>query len=203
MTRNAIVAGLGATLLAFGGLEAQQARNTLTIEGTSTVRSWTCEAAEPDIRLEPATGFEAGVLAGEKALETLTIGFAVAGIDCGNRTMDEHLQKALGMSRHPRVTYRLSRYDLERAAAGVAATATGELTIAGESRPIQMTVDVLAGPDGRLRVRGAQELRMTDFGVRPPTLMLGTLRVGDEVRVQFDVSLRPRARVAAEATGTQ
>jgi hypothetical protein len=32
---------------------------------------------------------------------------------------------------------------------------------------------------------------MTDFGVRPPTLMMGTMKVHDPVTVHFDVLLKP------------
>jgi hypothetical protein len=193
-------ATLVAGMMAFGGASAQEGRPTVMIDGTSTLRSWSCEAQEAEIALSPPRGFEAGVLAGTKALQTLTVGFPVAGIECGNGTMNEHLRKALQGGPHPMVTYRLSRYEIEGAMAGVAATAVGELTIAGASRPIEMTVTVVEGVDGALVVRGEQELRMTDFGVRPPTLMLGTLRVGDEVRVRFELPLRATASVLAGGT---
>jgi hypothetical protein len=31
---------------------------------------------------------------------------------------------------------------------------------------------------------------MTEFGVKPPTLMLGTMKVGDKVKVGFDLYLK-------------
>ncbi len=35
----------------------------------------------------------------------------------------------------------------------------------------------------------ATPLRMTEYGVKPPSLMLGTLKVADAVTVHFDVVL--------------
>jgi hypothetical protein len=45
-------------------------------------------------------------------------------------------------------------------------------------------------PTDALRVTGKYELNMKDFGVKPPTLMLGTMRVGEKVTVNFDLLLK-------------
>ena len=42
-----------------------------------------------------------------------------------------------------------------------------------------------------LRVRGSEEIVMTEFGVKPPSLMMGTMKVRDRVVVQYDVLLKP------------
>jgi hypothetical protein len=41
-------------------------------------------------------------------------------------------------------------------------------------------------------VQGVHELNMTEWGIRPPRLMLGTLRVHEDVQVHFDLLLSPR-----------
>ena len=55
-----------------------------------------------------------------------------------------------------------------------------------------MTIDatIASEADGALRVKGSKEILMSDFGVRPPTLMMGTLKVRDRVVVNFDVVLK-------------
>ena len=53
---------------------------------------------------------------------------------------------------------------------------TGPLTIAGQSREVTIT-GTAARQNGRLRVTGSKQLTMTDFGVKPPRLMAGTMRV--------------------------
>jgi hypothetical protein len=32
---------------------------------------------------------------------------------------------------------------------------------------------------------------MKEYGIKPPTLMLGTMRVGEKVNVKFDLLLKP------------
>lgn len=186
--RTIIVGALVA--LGWGVAGAASAQSGLVIDGTSTVRSWTCEATSFGIDTTPPTGFAEAVLRAEPALETVTLTFPVAAIECGNGKMNDHLRKALELKRHPEITYTLSRYDLARAEAGVAVKADGQLTIAGTTRPITMAVTVRRGADGVVRVKGAQVVKMTDFGVVPPKLMFGALTVGDEVTVKFDIPLR-------------
>ena len=58
----------------------------------------------------------------------------------------------------------------------------GELTLHGETRPVRVTVE---GQNGRYH--GSAELRQKDFGITPVTVAGGTVKVKNEVRVEFDV----------------
>lgn len=181
-----------AALMAMGlatGASAQEA-SSLTIDGTSTLRSWECAVPSFSVAPTPPSGFEEGVLKGEQSLETVTLVFSVKAIECGNGTMNDHLRKALDADEHPQIRYRLSKYDLANAESGMVVKAEGELVIAGTARPIEMAVTVTRDASGAIRVQGEEEVKMTDFGVKPPKLMLGTLKVGDAVNVKFDVALR-------------
>ena len=189
---NRTFLGGAAAVMALGlttGASGQQTPSSLVIEGTSTVRGWTCEAQSFSVVTEPRSGFEDGVLEGEPTLDAVTLTFPVKAIECGNGTMNDHMWKALKVGDHPRIQYTMSSYDIATAETGVEVEATGALTIAGTMRPITMAVTVTRAPSGAIRVRGEQDVRMTDFGVTPPTLMFGTLKVGDTVTVKFDVPL--------------
>lgn len=188
--------GAVAVLVLAGAASAQTTQTTLTIEGTSTIRSWSCDAVGYTVTPDPPTGFEEGVLRGEKALNTVTLTFPVEAIECGNGKMNEHLRKALKLDDHPRITYWLSTYEIRQAEAGMVVEADGRLQIAGFERPVTMDVQVQEDADGAIRVTGEQVIRMTDFDVEPPTLMFGTLKVGDEVVVKFDMPLRMQTRTA-------
>ena len=195
--RNWIIAGAMSAMMASG---AAAQTGQLSISGTSTVRSWTCSAAEFDATVRPAVDLS-DVLRGEKVVSSVVMTFPVTRIDCGNDKMDDHLRKALKAEQHPTVTYELSAYEIATAADGATVQTTGRLTIAGTSQSIRMNLTLSSGPNGQLRVRGETPLAMTSFGVKPPTLMLGTLKVGDGVTVKFDVMLSASttASVAAAA----
>jgi polyisoprenoid-binding protein YceI len=63
--------------------------------------------------------------------------------------------------------------------------AVGELSIAGQSRPV--TMELTATPDGRLQ--GGMTLVQSQFGIKPFSAMLGALKVKDEVEINLDVAL--------------
>jgi polyisoprenoid-binding protein YceI len=66
----------------------------------------------------------------------------------------------------------------------------GNLTIAGQEKPVTIDASLALDAGGALRVKGSKEILMSEFGVRPPTLMMGTLKVRDRVVVNFDVVLK-------------
>ncbi len=108
---------------------------------------------------------------------------AVAGLECGNGTMNGHLRKALRSETSPRISYRISSYDVTPAGAR-RVKLNGTLEIAGTEKPV--SIDATASNEaGRLRVKGSKQIRMTDFGVPPPTLMMGTMKVHDPVTVSL------------------
>lgn len=65
----------------------------------------------------------------------------------------------------------------------------GDLTLHGATRPLSVPVRVVLAPD-RLKAEGKATVRQTDFGIRPVTAGAGTVRVKDEIDVNFSISAR-------------
>jgi len=157
-------------------------------DGTSTVRSWTCTAPRIDAAIDAEENAPAAVLAGQQAVKTVTLAFPVAQLDCDNNTMNGHMRKALHADRQPTIRFALTSYEIARGAA-VTGTLQGTLLLNGQTRPISFPA-TFASADGALRVTGRYALKMTDWGVEPPKLMMGTLKVGETVTVHFDLQLQ-------------
>jgi polyisoprenoid-binding protein YceI len=69
-------------------------------------------------------------------------------------------------------------------------TVQGELEIHGQTRPVTVEVTRYAGLASQAaRYRGAVELRQRDFGIRPYSGVGGTIKVKDEIRVEYDVAV--------------
>ena len=67
--------------------------------------------------------------------------------------------------------------------------ANGQLTIHGTSRAQRVTAEGRAVGNGQYRFTGSVPVTMSQFGVDPPTALLGTLRTGDGVTVRFDMTV--------------
>jgi polyisoprenoid-binding protein YceI len=168
-----------------------QPESRLWVAGTSTVRAFQCQAGTFDAKIE-SSGADAvaAVLAGEKAVSTIEVTVPAEKLDCRNGTMNEHMRKALNAKEFPTVVFRAASYDLSRTGESVAVTLNGSLTLGGLEKPITVKAQAKPGPDGTLIVSGTREVRMTEFGLKPPTLMLGTMKVDEKITVGFEVVLK-------------
>jgi len=165
---------------------ALQPGSVLSVAGTSNIHDWTCRARAV------AASIEVSAALVRRADLTVPVRF----LACGNDTMDGKLRDALKASSHPMIRFTLERY--EPIASG-AVEVGGSLTIAGVTRAITSKVEVERQPDGSVRARASVPLKMTDFGVEPPRALLGALKTGDAITVEFDL----RASGAAAAAKTR
>jgi polyisoprenoid-binding protein YceI len=60
------------------------------------------------------------------------------------------------------------------------------LTVNGVEKPVMLDATISGEPIA-LRAVGTTKFRMTDFGVKPVTALMGTIRTGDEITVRFDL----------------
>ncbi len=173
-----------------GALDLQP-ESRLWVAGTSTVRAFQCQAGSFDAKVVSlGSDAVAAILAGEKAVSTVEVTVPAEKLDCRNGTMNEHMRKALKVKQFPTVVFRASSYDLARASDSVGVTLTGSLTLGGVEKPITVKATAKPGANGMLIVSGTREVRMTEFGLKPPTLMLGTMKVDEKITVGFDVVLK-------------
>lgn len=168
-----------------------QPESRLTIYGTSTVRAFQCQASSFDAKVEsPGAGAVEAVLEGQKAVTNVLVTVPVEKLDCRNGTMNEHMRKALKASANPTIVFKVGTYDLAKSGDGVAVTLNGTLTLGGVEKPVTVNALAKPGENGALLVSGTREIRMTEFGLKPPTLMLGTMKVDEKIKVGFDVVLK-------------
>jgi polyisoprenoid-binding protein YceI len=156
----------------------------LWFDGGSTVRAFKCSAktTTTNIMTDASDVASAGVA---ELVTKASVVIPVAAIDCGNGTMNEHMRKALKASEHPDVKFVLSGYEVN----GASATINGTLTIAGKDNPIQIPATVTPEGSG-IRVKASKAIDMTQWGVKPPSLMMGTMKVKPAVTIGFDVLVK-------------
>jgi hypothetical protein len=165
------------------------AGSKLWFDGTSTVRDWSCAAVQLDVTVDADANAAAETLAGRKTVRAVQLAVPVARLDCnGNRRMNEHMWKALNAEQHAQIAFAMTGYELT-AGTPMRGTLNGTLTLNGQAKPISFPVE-FAAAGSALRVQGSYALKMTDWGVAPPTLMLGALKVGEVVTVRFDLLLQ-------------
>jgi polyisoprenoid-binding protein YceI len=68
---------------------------------------------------------------------------------------------------------------------------TGRFLMHGQTREITVPIRYTKNPDGSLAFSGEFQLRQTDFGIKPVSVGMGTVKVKNEVRIQFAVTVLP------------
>ena len=189
--RNGLLIG---TLLAVaaGAAQAQapaprmplESNVKLWLDGSSTVRGFKCNAVDvtANVLTDAANAASADVA---DLVAQASFKIPVAKIDCGNGTMNGHLRKALKSDVAPDIAFVLENYQVK----GTTATINGTLEIAGKRNAVQIPATVEEEAGG-VRVRALKLIDMTEWGVKPPSLMMGTMKVKPTVSINFDVLVR-------------
>jgi hypothetical protein len=173
-------------------------QSRLWIAGTSTVRAFECKAAIVEaVIADNGPGTVEAILSGKKAVRSMSLTVPAARMDCANAKMNEHMLKALKAERFPTITFLLSDYELVKATSGMKADLKGELTIGGVTKSVTIDAEGTELPGGGLRVTGTHAIRMTEYGLKPPSLMMGAIKVGDKVQVNFELVLNELNKVVA------
>ncbi len=95
------------------------------------------------------------------------------------KTMDG--PQVLDSSRLPEISFRSTA--IEKMGADHW-TVRGNLTLHGQTRPVAVDVALRDG-----HYRGSATLKQRDFGIAPVSIAGGTVKVKDEVKIEFDITL--------------
>lgn len=200
--RLVMIAGFSASLVLLLAAEnairytSQPNTSRMTIDGTSTIHDWTVESrlvggffeAGPEFFNDPATA--------EEHKPKVSAVIPVRSIKSDKPGMDSVMHEAMKEKDHPRITYSLKEMKLkEKTAAGAALfDATGELTVAGVTKPHAMVVAMSRIDENTLKFAGTNSVKMTDFGIKPPapSIGLGLIKTGDDVKLTFEWVVKKR-----------
>ena len=87
--------------------------------------------------------------------------------------------EVLDTQRYPEIVFRSTSVEAEGTGAW---NVQGDLTLHGQTRPVTAHVREESG-----RYMGTVRLRQTEFGIKPVKVAGGTVRVKDEIQIDFDI----------------
>lgn len=175
--RGLLTRALGVVVLAAVPVAAQSTVD-FTISGSSTVRNWTCNAqgvmaVTPASAGTAAPGFPAG-------LQSATVTVPLKAFTCPNDEMTQHLNEAMHADKFSEVVFTMEKYTV----AGAQVEASGTMTITGVTKPVTVPLTVTPSATG-VAVAGSTRLAFATFNIEPPTVFLGMLKVGPQIRIAF------------------
>lgn len=117
-------------------------------------------------------------------------------LDCGHQIMNKDLYECLKAKHHPHISISLKKVQLTSGVDHIAenewASIQSEamLTIAGKSKNVFLDVEACKEGQQTYRFMSQYNICMTDFGITPPTTMLGLVKVEDQITIHFDLLVR-------------
>lgn len=180
--------------IAFSGfLQAQEVYKTadpdVKVLGTSSLHNWSMEAK--DVSCSAKFNFAPGNNSWPESLTSLELSIPIHNLKSGESLMDSRAYSALKADKFSNITYTLvSATIVPGQKSQFLVKSSGNLTIAGVTRPAELTVGCQMNADGSIACSGSGQLKMTDYQIKPPVFMLGALKTGDLLTINFSLTLK-------------
>jgi polyisoprenoid-binding protein YceI len=155
----------------------------MSVNGTSSMHDWVSEVE----KLECKTSYkvEGNVLVDIK--ETV-VKIPVQSIkSTKGKMMDNKTYEAFNSEKYPFIVFTLASKKIN--ASDLTAELRGSLAMAGTTKQIDLLVTYKVLPNGDLQINGSKQIKMTEYKMEPPTAMMGAIKVGDEVVINFEILL--------------
>jgi len=173
-----------------GSLQAQSLKvnsktSTMTIYGTTNVHDFKSKVTLIKGEL---------VVSSSKKIQSLNVEVPVRSIKSGEKGMDTKTYEAFNEGKFPTISFQLvDASSLQINGDDISVTVTGNLTMAGTTRKISFKTTGKNLKPGAYEFKGSIALKMTDFKMKPPTAMLGVMKVGDAITLKFDINVEGAA----------
>lgn len=155
-------------------------QSKMVIKGTSSLHDWESDVSEmkADARMS--------IQSQTPQIQNLTLSVPVQSIKSGKSAMDKNTYEALKEKENPNIQFRLEDASCPNPGK---IRAKGTLSIAGKTQPVTLNASYEVLSNGQLSLKGSHQMKMTDFGVDPPTAVFGTIKTGDEITIDYTLQL--------------
>lgn len=153
----------------------------IKVSGKSNVHNWTMTTKA----IESQGKFK---LNGDNLADVTSLNFTVAAksLKSGKSSMDNRTYKTIKADQYPNITYKLTSATVSHINQNNYLIKTkGELIIAGVTQPINVSVNATVNADNTITCTGTENIKLTDYGIKPPSFVLGTMKVYNDLAIQF------------------
>jgi polyisoprenoid-binding protein YceI len=158
--------------------------NNMKLSGTSTLHKWDMNAQK--FTGDAAFGFKPGSDDKLTSLKSLNFSLVVANLQSGEKGLDKNAYKALKTDQYKNILYKLSSATVSPSNNNKYLIKTaGSLSIAGTTKAVTMDVYCTINKDATVTCTGSDKLKMTDYQVKPPSFMMGAMKTGDDITLDF------------------
>ncbi len=153
--------------------------SSMTILGTTNVHDYETKVTQINAEI---------VLNGSNQVQSMVVSIPVKSIKSKEKLMDTKTYEAFNVETHPTITFKMTEVNsIQVSGSDIMVTVTGNLTMNGSAKKIVMKTTGKILKPGLYEFKGSMALKMTDFKMKPPTAMLGMMKVGDGITLKYNV----------------
>jgi polyisoprenoid-binding protein YceI len=157
---------------------------SMKLSGTSTLHNWAMNSNT--VTGEAQFGFNPENDSQLTSLKSLTFSLIVMNLKSDKKKLDKRAYKALKTDSFKNISYTLTSATIMPETDGKYPIKThGNLSIAGVTNEVTMDVYCVVNQDATITCTGSDKLKMTDYKVTPPTFMLGAMKTGDAITLDY------------------
>lgn len=165
-------------------MQVQSPPSKFVLSGTSTLHDWKMNVTQISGKVDLFFS-EKGLI---ERFKGVSLKIPVESLKSEKKLMNTKTYEALKQETHPYIVFESNVISVTSVAKdAINISVTGTLTLAGVSKKKTFTAQVKQLTDGRIKVIGNYSVLMTEFGVEPPKMFMGTLKTGDPVMIDFEV----------------
>jgi hypothetical protein len=173
---------------------------SLELDGDSSLHRYSAKAhgiqaavvLDPARVVTPAQRLDLEALIRGHFIKTFQLSMPVVELTSGDHGLDDNMHKALKGGEFKQIRFQMDSYEvLPPPPGGPAFTVTihGRLSLAGVERKIDVSATGVR-IRGAIRINGSKDLLMTDYQIKPPTMMLGAIKTKNLITVKFNATLQ-------------
>lgn len=153
--------------------------SVITIAGTTNIHDFTTESTGASGQL---------VFEGDKAI-ALTVEIPVRSIKSGENAMDKRTYGAFNDAQNPIISFKMTEVNsILKDGLDILVNVTGDLSMGGSSNKVTLEAKGKMEEPGVYTFQGSIPIVMSDWKMKPPTAILGVMKVGDKVTVNYNVT---------------
>lgn len=156
----------------------------ISVKGSSTLHDWEAVASEVSDYPKELSAINSGAI----NFEAFGFNVLVESLDGGRgASMNKKITKALLAADHPNIIFDASEITLHTEESDVpnVIKSKGQLQLAGKSLEVDVEAKFILG-EKELIISGSKPLKMSDFGIEPPSAMFGQIQTRDDITVHFE-----------------
>lgn len=162
----------------------------IKVFGTSNLHDWNMTASnfscEGDFKVKDGELLD---------VNSLLFSLPVTNLKSKDDLMDTRAYKSLKASEFSKITFKLKDASMMPQQK---IRATGSLTIGGVTNEVTIMTSYIINSDQTITCKGSKAIKMSDHKIKPPSFMMGALKTGNDVTIDFLLKLKKQTYIISQ-----